>query len=361
MSPIKIALAGVGLTIAGVLLLTEAARAQDASAGKPKIGISVTGMVLSEEDVVRAAASDLDKLELERMQFEANYTRSRHQALESALTRLVEEKLVGAEAAKQGMTSEQLLANEVDKKVPEPSDQEVTSFYEANKSRIPVSKDQVTAQIRQYLKQRSYNKIKGEFIERLKKAQGVTYSIEPLRMKVETAGYPARGAADAPVTLVEFSDFQCPYCKSIKPTLEKVMVAYGANVRLVFRQFPLQDIHPLAEKAGEASLCASEQGKFWPMHDLLFQEQGKLAVEDLKARAVKLELDTTAFNACLDSGRYASRIRQEVLEGARLGVSGTPALFVNGRFLSGARPYEEISSAIDDELRRSKPPERVNP
>jgi protein-disulfide isomerase len=361
MSLRRFTFAAVGFTIAAMLLPPEAARAQDKSPSRPKINISVTGVSVSEEDVSRAAAAELDKLELQKMQFEANYERSRHQALESTLARLVEEKLVSAEAGKQGITSAQLLANEVDKKVKEPSDQEVNSFYEANKARIPVAKDQVAAQIRQFLKQQSYNTIKSEFIERLKKANGVAYSIEPMRVNVETAGHPARGSADAPVTLVEFSDFQCPYCKSINSTLEKVLLTYGANVRLVFLQFPLHEIHPLAEKAAEASLCASEQGKFWPMHDLLFQEQANLAVEALRARAARLELDATAFNACLDSGRYASRIRQDVLEGARLGVSGTPALFVNGRFLSGARPYEEISSAINDELRRKKPADSSKP
>jgi protein-disulfide isomerase len=361
MSLKRIALTAAVLAVAGVFLLPEIMRAQDSSQKRPKIGISVTGVSISDDDVLRAASSELEKIELEKMQSEANYERNRHQALENALVRLVEEKLVSVEAAKQGITSAQLLAAEVDKKVSEPSDQEVTSFYEANKARIPAPKEQVATQIRQYLKQQSYNKIKGEFIERLKKEQGVNYTIEPMRMEVAIAGHPARGATDAPVTIVEFSDFQCPYCRSVNPTLQKVMLAYGASVRLVFRQFPLFDLHPNAEKAGEASLCANEQGMFWPMHDLLFQDQAKLAVDDLKARAAKLSLDTAAFNTCLDSGRFAGRIHRDVLEGARLGVSGTPALFVNGRFLNGARPYEEISSAIDDELRRIRPVPRPNP
>lgn len=361
MSSKRVAFAAAGLAFAGMFLFPEIVRAQDSGQKRPRIAITVTGISITEDDVMRAAAAELEKIELEKMQFEANYERNRHQALENSFTRLVEEKLVGAEAAKQGKTSAEVLAAEVDKKTPEPSDQEVTAFYDANKSRIPAPKEQVAAQIRQYLKQQSYSKIKNEFIERLKKEQGVTYTIDPLRMDVETAGHPARGSSDAPITIVEFSDFQCPFCKSIYPTLQKIMMAYGASVRLVFRQFPLFELHSNAEKAGEASLCADEQGKFWPMHDLLFQDQSKLTVDDLKARAAKLSLDSASFNTCLDSGRYAGRIHQDVLAGARLGVSGTPALFVNGRFLSGARPYEEISSAIDDELRRIKPTARQNP
>ncbi len=318
----------------------------------PKIISSIQGLSVTEDELNRASAAELEKLELQKLQYDANYERNRYQVIEKALVRLVEEKLLAAEATRQGITSAQLLANEVDKSVHDASDQEVNSFYEAYKARIQAPKEQAMTQIRQYLRQQSYNKAKDEFIGRLKKANGVSYSPDPMRTSLETAGYPSRGPAGAAVTIVEFSDFQCSFCKAVSSTLEKLLQDFSTDVRLVYRQFPLNEIHPLAQKAAEASLCAAEQAKFWPMYDLLFQEQGNLAIADLKAKAARLGLDTAAFNSCLDSGRFRDKIQQDLREGSRVGVTGTPALFINGRFLSGARPYDEIADVIKDEIRR---------
>jgi protein-disulfide isomerase len=123
-------------------------------------------------------------------------------------------------------------------------------------------------------------------------------------------------------------------------------------VRIVFRDFPLSTIHPQALPAAEAAQCAGEQGKFWEFHDKLFGNQRALAPENLKQYAAELSLDTERFNACLDSGQYRDDVMQDMREGQRVGVSGTPAFFVNGRFLSGAKPFEEFKRVIDDELRR---------
>jgi protein-disulfide isomerase len=161
-----------------------------------------------------------------------------------------------------------------------------------------------------------------------------------------------RGAANAPVTIVEFSDFECPYCGGLFPTLKEVEKNYKDQVRIVYRQFPLTQIHPNAQKAAEASLCANEQDKFWQMHDAMFGDQAALGVDALKQKAAKLSLDTEKFNACLDGSKFAPAIRADIAEGSRLGVSGTPAFFVNGRFYSGNQPYEEIKKVIEDELQR---------
>ena len=176
----------------------------------------------------------------------------------------------------------------------------------------------------------------------------------PVRTEVATAGYPARGPATAPVTIVEFSDFECPFCGRLFPTLKAVENLYLDRVRIVYRQFPLRRIHPLAQKAAEASLCAHEQGRFWQMHDSLFGDQEHLTVDALKARAVELKLDTTAFNACLDSGKQAAAIDKDLAEGAKAGVTGTPAMFINGRMIVGAQPFTAIQAVIDDELQRKK-------
>jgi protein-disulfide isomerase len=175
---------------------------------------------------------------------------------------------------------------------------------------------------------------------------------EPTRVKVATTG-PAKGPANAPVTIVEFSDFQCPYCGRLSPTLKQVEQKYGDKVRLVYRQYPLP-FHRFAQKAAEASLCANDQGKFWQMHDAIFADQQALEVAQLKSKATDLGLNTEQFNQCIDLGRHAAAIQADVKDGAAAGVTGTPALFVNGRLILGAVPLEQITSVIDDELKRAE-------
>jgi protein-disulfide isomerase len=173
------------------------------------------------------------------------------------------------------------------------------------------------------------------------------------RVAVATEGHPSRGAVDAPVTIVEFSDFECPFCARVGPILRQLEEAYGGKVRRVYRQFPLVTLHPRARKAAEASLCADEQQRFWEMHEALFEQPLALEPSDLSAKAQRLGLDMQRFGACLDSGRFSARVEQDLQEGVRVGVTGTPAVFINGRMVSGARPYADFARIIDEELARA--------
>jgi protein-disulfide isomerase len=168
-----------------------------------------------------------------------------------------------------------------------------------------------------------------------------------LRKSVEAIG-PSRGSAQAAVTIVEFADFQCPYCSRAAATIEKVLAAYDGKVRLVFRHFPLS-FHDKAPKAAEAGACADEQGKFWEMHDALFGSQ-ELEPDALKAQARRLGLDAAKFEECLDSGRMAALVKRDLVAGQKAGVTGTPAFFINGRVLSGAQPEDAFHRVIDQEL-----------
>jgi protein-disulfide isomerase len=206
--------------------------------------------------------------------------------------------------------------------------------------------------VRQFLVQQRNGEARTALLGELRDKYAVSSKLEPLRVEVAATG-PAVGPEGAPVTIVEFSDFQCPYCARIVPTLKQVQEEYGDKVRLVFRQFPLESIHPNAQKAAEASLCAGEQGKFWEMHDLMFEEQQQLAMEELKEKAVRLELDAEAFGECVDSSRFAEQVADDLREGSTAGVSGTPAMFINGRFLNGAQPFEAIAKVVDEELERA--------
>jgi len=165
---------------------------------------------------------------------------------------------------------------------------------------------------------------------------------------------PSWGPADAPVTVVEFSDFQCPYCaRFVTDTYPQIKQQYEGKIRFVFRDFPLSTIHENAEKAAEAAGCANEQGKFWEYHDILFNNQQALDVASLKNYASQLGLDTAAFNQCLDSGTRAQEIQKDYQDGISYGVQGTPAFFVNGLLVSGAQPLSVFQSAIDAALQEA--------
>lgn len=176
--------------------------------------------------------------------------------------------------------------------------------------------------------------------------------IPPARADVEIEGHPMKGSPDAPVTIVEFSEFQCPYCgrytQETFPLIDETYIQTG-KVKYVFRHFPL-NFHEYAQKAAEASACAEEQGMFWEYHDVLFANQDALDVDSLKQYAADLGLDMAKFNACLDSGAMADRVQQDVSDGAVLGVSGTPAFFINGIALFGAQPFSSFQDLIEEEL-----------
>ncbi|MDP2910514.1 MAG: DsbA family protein [bacterium] len=161
-----------------------------------------------------------------------------------------------------------------------------------------------------------------------------------------------RGDFSAPITLVEFSDFECPFCVRHLPTLNKILSDYPNQVRLVYKHFPL-GFHPNSQKAAEASECADEQGKFWEYHDKLFENQpAGYSLDKFKQWAKDLGLNSGKFNDCLDSGKFAQKVQADFQEGSEKGVNGTPATFVNGQLISGALPYESFKQVIDSILKK---------
>jgi protein-disulfide isomerase len=171
--------------------------------------------------------------------------------------------------------------------------------------------------------------------------------------KVAVGDAPTKGGKQPKVTIVEFSDFQCPFCLRAYPTVNQVMSTYGDKVRLVYRHYPLPS-HPNARPAAEASQCAAEQGQFWQYYERLFADQTKLSDADLKQSAAALGMDAGRFNACVDSHKYKDRVEKDILEGNEAGVSGTPAFFINGRMLTGAQPFDAFKRIIDEELELRK-------
>ena len=313
----------------------------------------VNGESITEDEVQKAAAPELEKLDQKQKQFMATLERDKKSAVEDALEDIVNRKLLEAEAKKRSITVDDLLRAEVQEKVNPPTEETVRKFYDDNKAVINGSFIETALEIRNYLLQQGRQSAFSALMFKLKKDYGYKSMVEPDRAKVDVAGHPSKGPATAPVTIVEFSDFECPYCGGLYPTLKRVEDTYKDKIRIVYRQFPLNNIHPRAQKAAEASLCANEQNKFWQLHDAMFNDQKNLTVDDLKAKAAALSLNAATFATCLDSGKHAAAIQSSLEEGNRLGVDGTPALFINGRYLGGNQPYDAIAKIIEDELLRS--------
>jgi len=353
------------LLVSGALLfafgwiLAGGASVQAQTASKPADNRAavINGQVVTMDEVNAKAKDRLEDLDLQHQQMELKFSQERTNRLLAALGELLEDRLLELEAKATGKTKEQVLAEGLKAKGGTVSDADVDAYYEQLKTQQPQGlppKESVAERIKQFLQQQKDQGARNAFFTDLKAKYKVeAYLTEP-RIEIATEGHPAKGPATAPVTIVEFSDFQCPFCKQVVPTLKQVEQKYGDRVRIVFRQFPLSSIHPYAQKAAEAALCANEQGKFWEMHDAMFGDQSKLEVSALKVTAANLGVDKAKFDECLDSGRFAARIKEDERAGSLAGVSGTPALFINGRSLSGAQPFEALASAIDEELAKAK-------
>ena len=275
-----------------------------------------------------------------------------HDLTERALSQAIETKLLDFQAEKEGLDVDGLVAREVLSKLPEPTEQQIDSIYNVYREQLNnAPRDSVTPQIVDFLNRQQRSVGMQVYLAQLRAQYDVRNLLEPARIEVEATG-PSKGPEDAPITLVEFSDFECPFCVRVLPTLDQVQEAYGDQVRIVYRQFPLNAIHRNAQLSAEASLCAHAQGKFWEMHDAIFEARGKADSDGLKTMAADLGLDSEVFDGCLDSREFRDQVAADMEAGRQAGVTGTPALFINGRFLSGAQPFNVVSRVIDDELTR---------
>jgi protein-disulfide isomerase len=316
-----------------------AAGPETAGAAGGEIAAEVNGVAISvaeldawiKEDLFRRSAESPGKL------FELR---------QRGLDALVEERIVESEARKRGVGSDELIDLEV-AALGAVSDAEVQKFYDENKDQLGgASFDDVKERIRSFLASRR----EAEALEALRERAAVVVHLEPPRVSVAATG-PSKGPQDARVTIVEFSDFQCPFCQRVMPTLEKILEKYPQDVRVVYRNLPLRS-HSRARPAAEAALCADEQGKFWDYHDKLFANNRALGDPELLRYGQEVGLDAAKFEACVKERRYAQRVDEDLAEAQRAGASGTPAFFVNGVLISGAKPPEDFFRVIDAELAR---------
>jgi protein-disulfide isomerase len=305
---------------------------------------TVDGQAITEDDLLPQVEGPLRPLREQEYQIKKR-----------ALDSLITQRLMEAEAKKKGISTEKLYEQEVDAKVAEPTDVELKAIYEVQKDQNRPF-EEMKPQLAQTLKRARIQQGRQEYSAHLREQAKVSLMLNPPRIEVAVDPARVRGNPKAKVMIVEFSDFQCPYCGQVEGTLKSVLAKHEGVVALAFRDYPLSQIHPMALGAAEAARCAGEQGKFWEYHDLLFGDQGNLDRNGLIAKAAKLQLDAKQFETCISSEKYKAAIQQDNQEGVRAGVSGTPGFFINGVFLNGAQPESTFEKTIQDQLALSPVP-----
>ena len=273
---------------------------------------------------------------------------------QEGIDQIIEERLLDAEAKKRNITLQELIKTEVQDKVSDVSDKEIQDFYDQNKDHFGGKNlEELKPIIGVQLKSKKASIFRNNLIDKLTAKADIEIYIQRPRVNVTPGNGPSKGPKDAPVTLVEFTDYQCPYCAQARPTVSQVADEYKSDVYYVVRNFPL-DFHNFAKKAAEAALCSNEQKKYWDYSTKLWNNQKALDVPSLKKYAEDMKLDMTKFNECLDSGKYSAQLSQDIQEGMKAGVSGTPAFFINGQMITGAQPPEAFKKIIDSELKAAK-------
>lgn len=264
-----------------------------------------------------------------------------------ALEELIDDQLLANEAHAKGFTVDQLLDKEVYNAVKDPTEDQLQVYYEGIDTKE--SYDAVRTQVLEHIRETRRNRAKAAYIEGLRKKANITVLLMPPSADVDIADSYVRGSKDAEVTLVEFADYECPYCIQVFPHLRELQKEYGDKIAIVYKDMPLP-MHHKAEKAAEAARCAGTQGKFWEYHDVLFYSGGTLTVPQLKEHARVLRLNGEQFDQCLDSGEMAAAVKKDFEEGKSMGLTGTPSFFVNGHFFSGAVDYGLLKQMVEQQL-----------
>jgi protein-disulfide isomerase len=329
-------------------VLCSSAAAQDSSSRRaPDVIATIDGQPIFEDQLPGPVRTQLQKLHQQE-----DTLKSR------GLDALLEQKLIEAEAKRSGVTVTQLVAAQVDAHVADPTPDELNAYYLARQDQINESFDHLKEQLVKALKASKLQQARQNYVKSLldhAKASGeVVVLLRPTRIEVSFDATRLRGSPHAPVMIVEFSDFSCPYCRQAEATLQEIVSKYQGKVSQAYRDYPMREVHPYAEIAAEASRCAAEQGRFWEYHDLLFANPEKQDRDNLLLDARVLDLDEKRFDSCLSSGRYKPQVDQDLKDGTRAGVVGTPGFFVNGIFVGGSQPASLFEQIIDQELSRNQ-------
>ena len=317
------------------------------------LALAAAGMARGADDVAATVGTtSITRAELEKsikpklIEIESE----RYEAMKDGLDELIAAELFKQEAAARKISPEQLEAQEITAKVAPATDPEVQQVYDANKQQLQgQTLDAVKPRIVEFLKEQKAAARKSQFIDELKGKYKTVVNLKAPVIEVGTGGRPEKGPKDAPVTMIVFSDYECPYCRRAESTVEQVLKTYEGKIRYVFRDYPLP-FHSKARPAAVAANCAHAQGKYWELNQKLFA--GELTPEGMKKMATDAGLDAKKFDECVAKNDQKS-IDQDMADGSAVGVNGTPAFFINGRMLSGAQPFEAFKTIIDEEIARA--------
>ncbi|QNI30914.1 thioredoxin domain-containing protein [Alloacidobacterium dinghuense] len=263
-----------------------------------------------------------------------------------ALEELIDNQLLADEAKRRNISLDQLLNAEVYKDVKDPTEDQLEVYYEGLDTQEPYAS--VRDEVLQHIRELRRAKARAAFVDNLRKQANINILLTPPVADVDIAKAYAKGSPDAQVTLVEFADYECPYCQKVNPQIQQMKKEYGDKLTIVYKDFPLP-MHHTSEKAAEAARCAGEQGKFWEYHDVLFYSK-QTDVAALKEHAQVLRLDTDRFDACLDNGTEAAAVKKDLEEAKGLGLTGTPSFFVNGHFFSGVVDLGTLKDMVNQQL-----------
>ena len=307
-----------------------------AQSGKPDEPVArINGHVMTRGELnEKAAATLLDQ----RYNF--------YRVERDTLGRILDDQLLEQEALHRGISTAQLIEQEINTKVKDPTDAELRVFYEG--AQTDQTFESLRSQLLARVRQTRAKKAREAYLASLRGPAKIQILLAPPFVDVPPGDTPPRGEKSAPVALVEFADFECPFCREMQPQIERLLKNYNGKVSFYFRDFPLS-IHAHAEKASEAARCAAQQGAQWPYHDLLFRNEN-LETPRLKEYARALRLDSAKFDSCLDSGTQAAAVQKDSDAGTRIGVTGTPAFFINGHYLSGVVSYETLVEVVEQQL-----------
>lgn len=317
------------------------------AAGAPAVLATVNGSPITEDDVRKSAGLEISRLE-EQI----------YQLRKQEVDQLIARRLLESEAARRGQSVEALEQSEITAKAGTVTEPEIDAFAEANRARIRGDVTQLRPQIREFLQQQKTDARRTALVDSLRASATVDMRLAPpvpFRAAVDIAGAPVRGTVSAPITIVEYSDFHCPFCRRVQPTLTRLLQKYPGKVRLVYKHLPLDSLHPQARRVSEAAWCAGKQDKFWGFHDAVYADSSSDSSDaTLKGYASAAGLDAAAFSACLANPEAKAAIQHDVSQGEALGLSSTPGFFVNGREVRGAQPIEAFETIIDEELRGTR-------
>jgi predicted DsbA family dithiol-disulfide isomerase len=331
--------------LSGALITALAAFAAESGRDQP-----VSDVVLVEINGVKVTLREFEQKHPMAF-FQAR--NSFHDAQRKVVDTFIDEYLLEEQAKKENLTVDELLKKHVDATIAkDPSEETLRVYYEGvdTKETYEAVRDKIVEAIHQ----RRLNKAKSAYMLSLRSDAKIFFSIAPPRAQISMKDTPVRGPADTRVMLVEYADYECPYCQQAQPTLDKLEAEFKGRIAFAYKDVPLP-MHPNAPKAAEASHCAEAQGKYWEYHDLLGKTR-QLDMASLKDDARKLSLDGAAFDKCLDSGEKSGIVKLHQSEAASLGIQGTPTFLVNGRVFSGSPSYEQLRVVIEEELNWSTGP-----